>query len=221
MQWRMLGRRGARASWTIVGDPAQSSWPDTAEAEKAQEAALGKRPRRSYTLSTNYRNSAEIFELAGEVIQREFPELSLPDAVRRTGVEPSHVLVGASALAEGVVSAVRDLLPVVEGTIGVITTAGRVAEVEAWIGRIVPEERGDRVSVLSGLASKGLEYDAVVVVEPDAIAGESPVGVRTLYVVLTRATQRLVTVGTSQAWLGLRSSEPDPEPEPEPLDTLF
>jgi hypothetical protein len=221
MQWRMLGRRGARASWTIVGDPAQSSWPDAAEAEKAQELALGKRALRAYTLSTNYRNSAEIFELAGSVIQREFPDIRLPEAVRRTGAGPEHLVVGDGQLAEAVLAAVRDLLPAVEGTIGVITTGERQAEVEEWLAKLAAEERGDRVAVLTGLASKGLEFDAVIVVEPGAIASESPVGVRTLYVVLTRATQRLVTVGTDESWLGSPSvPEPALEPEPE-ADTLF
>ncbi|GAB3412156.1 HelD family protein [Flindersiella endophytica] len=221
MQWRMLGRRGARASWTIVGDPAQSSWPDAAEAAKAQEVALGKRPRRTFTLSTNYRNSAEIFELAGSVIEREFPEVKLPTAVRRTGQSPEHVVVGGEGELPGaVLAAVRELLPAVEGTIGVITTGSRQAEVEEWLAKLEASERGDRVAVLSGLASKGLEFDAVVVVEPGAIAGESPVGRRTLYVVLTRATQRLLTVGTSGTWLGSAAPEPEPEPEPE-ADTLF
>ena len=46
-----------------------------------------------------------------------------------------------------------------------------------------------------------MEYDGVLIVEPAAIVDESPVGVRTLYVALSRATQRLTTVATSQAWL--------------------
>src|SRR5699024_11500297 len=53
------------------------------------------------------------------------------------------------------------------------------------------------IRVLDGVHSKGLEFDGVVVVEPDHIIAESPTGWRTLYVVLTRATQRLTTVGTT------------------------
>ncbi len=55
--------------------------------------------------------------------------------------------------------------------------------------------------MLDGLDTKGLEFDAVVVVEPDAIVAESEAGWRTFYVVLTRATQLLTTVGTTQTWL--------------------
>jgi DNA helicase IV len=54
--------------------------------------------------------------------------------------------------------------------------------------------------VLEPLDTKGLEFDGVVVVEPDEVVGESEAGWRTLYVVLTRATQRVVTVGSSDAW---------------------
>ncbi len=64
----------------------------------------------------------------------------------------------------------------------------------------------DRLSFLSPLNAKGLEYDAVVVVAPDEIVAESPGGSRVLYVALTRPTQRLVTidVGASPgAWRAL------------------
>ncbi|HEY6738245.1 MAG TPA: ATP-binding domain-containing protein, partial [Actinopolymorphaceae bacterium] len=195
MQWRMLGRRGQRASWTIVGDPAQSSWPDAAEATRARDQALGKRTRRSFRLSTNYRNSAEIFEFARRVIGRESPDLEVPVAVRRTGVPPVHRIVGPDEMAGTVRGAVVDLLGAVEGTIGVVPPAARVTEVAGWAKGL-----DDRVLVLPPLATKGLEYDAVVVVEPQDIATENVVGVRTLYVVLTRATGRLVTVSTDDSW---------------------
>ena len=45
-----------------------------------------------------------------------------------------------------------------------------------------------------------MEYDGVVLVEPAAIRDESPVRRRTLYVALSRATQRLTTVGTDERW---------------------
>ena len=53
-----------------------------------------------------------------------------------------------------------------------------------------------RVAVLTGLDTKGLEFDGIVVVAPDEIEAESVTGRATLYVVLTRATQRMVTVTT-------------------------
>ncbi|NLE98509.1 MAG: AAA family ATPase, partial [Propionibacterium sp.] len=56
MQWRMLRRRGPQASWTVVGDPAQSSYPDHAETEKAMAEIIGRGQHRTFTLSTNYRS---------------------------------------------------------------------------------------------------------------------------------------------------------------------
>ena len=175
MQWRMLGRRGRHASWTIVADAAQSSWPDRAEAEQAQDAALGRRSRRTFQLSTNYRNSREIFELAATVIHREFPDLPLPQAVRSTGRIPEDVVVDETALAEEVRRRAAALLNEVDGTVGVIVPAARHGEATTWMA---PETgaAGERLVVTTGLASKGLEFDAVVLVEPAAIALESPVG---------------------------------------------
>ncbi|WP_020573569.1 HelD family protein [Actinopolymorpha alba] len=201
MQWRMLGRRGRHASWTIVGDPAQSAWPDIAEAAAARDAALTRGTRRTFHLSTNYRNSAEIFDLAAGVIRRELPDLPLPEAVRQTGHPPTHLVIEATRRADAVRATVETLLDEVEGTVGVIVPQAREAEVSGWLADLAAVH-GDRVAVATGLASKGLEYDAVAVVEPSEIASESPVGLRTLYVVLTRATQRLVTVGVDD-WLGI------------------
>ena len=57
----------------------------------------------------------------------------------------------------------------------------------------------ERVWFISPLEAKGLEYDAVVVVEPDKIIEEGPGGVRLLYVALTRPTQRLVTLDVGES----------------------
>src|SRR5205823_13554954 len=87
MQWRMVGRRGKYASWTVVGDPVQSSWPDPDEAASARDQAFGvKTTRRRFTLRTNYRNSAEIFDLAAKVVAGHAEADELPVAVRKTGV---------------------------------------------------------------------------------------------------------------------------------------
>ncbi|MFD2080364.1 UvrD/REP helicase N-terminal domain-containing protein [Actinopolymorpha cephalotaxi] len=207
MQWRMLGRRGRHASWTIVGDPAQSSWPDVAEAEAARDAALGARTRRTFHLDTNYRNSAEIFDLAAEVIATALPGVRLPRAVRETGHPPTHLTTGPDGRPEAVRAAVGELLDAVAGNIGVVVAGHRSDEAARWLAEL-GDDAAARVVVTTGLASKGLEYDGVVVVEPAEIAAESPVGVRTLYVVLTRATQRLVTVGADGGWRGADPARP-------------
>ncbi|MFE4694284.1 HelD family protein [Streptomyces sp. NPDC056749] len=189
MQWRMVGRRGRHATWTIVGDAAQSSWSDPDEAAAARDEALGNRPRRHFTLTVNYRNPAEIAELAAKVLALAMPGMESPAAVRSTGVEPRFETVRDGDLASTVREEARRLLTRVDGTVGVVVAMNRRAEARAWL-----EELGERVVALGSLEAKGLEYDATVVVSPAEIADESPAGLRVLYVALTRATQQLTVV---------------------------
>lgn len=194
MQWRMIGRRGRYASWTIVGDAAQSSWPERAETEAARDAALGRLPRQEFLMTTNYRNSAEIFDFASHFIRRLVPDADIPQAVRHTGIAPDHrVVPDPAAAVPDLVAELRDL---VAGTIGVIAPSGSVDPLRSSVG---PDPR---VSVVNALDCKGLEYDAVVIVSPDEILAESAMGERILYVALTRATQRLVTLARSAGWRG-------------------
>ena len=195
MQWRMIGRRGSYASWTVVGDPAQTAWSgDPAELDRARDRALGSRKRNSYALTTNYRNSSEIFEVAASVIRTIMPDLPLPRAVRSTGVDPVDVVVDAAALPGMVRELTEKQLADVDGTIGVITPVPRRDEMAGWVAGL-PE----RVQVVTALEAKGMEYDAVVLVEPGALTKDRS-GIRTLYVALSRATQRLTTIGTDPAW---------------------
>ncbi|MFC3577902.1 HelD family protein [Streptomyces yaanensis] len=212
MQWRMVGRRGRHATWTVVGDPAQSSWSDPDEAAEARDEALGTRPRRRFTLTVNYRNPAEIAELASKVLALAMPGSEAPSAVRSTGVEPRFVKTnhGQSArthkgqsvsasngrgavvpesLAQTVRQEAARLLDLVDGTVGVVVAMNRREEAARWLAGL-----GDRVVALGSLEAKGLEYDATIVVSPAEIADESPAGLRVLYVALTRATQQLTVV---------------------------
>ncbi|MFF3741539.1 HelD family protein [Streptomyces sp. NPDC002566] len=188
MQWRMVGRRGRQATWTVVGDPAQSSWSDPDEAAEARDEALGTRPRRRFQLTVNYRNPAEIAELAAKVLALAMPGAESPTAVRSTGVVPRFTAVSGD-LAETVRAEAARLLDRVDGTVGVVVAMNRREEAARWLAGL-----GDRVVALGSLEAKGLEYDATVVVSPAEIADESPAGLRVLYVALTRATQQLTVV---------------------------
>jgi DNA helicase IV len=197
MQWRMVGRRGRGATWTIVGDLAQSSWPDPAESAAAREAALGDKPRHDFHLSTNYRNSSEIYDFAAEYAERVGLNADLPDAVRSTGVYPAHLRV--DDLEAAVHEQLGELAGSLEGTVGIVVPAARVGEVTRWVSSW-SEYAGEtgsadsRIVVLTGLDTKGLEFDGIIVVEPQEIEDEAPTGKATLYVVYTRATQRMVTL---------------------------
>ncbi|MGY2701027.1 HelD family protein [Nocardioides sp. HB32] len=207
MQWRMVGRRGRTASWTIVGDPAQSSWPVPAEAAEARAAALEGKEIHEFHLSTNYRNSSEIYAFAAAYAQRVGLDADLPTAVRSTGVEP-QVVGGAADLESATRAAVAEVAAQVQGTVGIVVPVARRSEVNAWlaswpeladdapgaraaIDSSVTPSGEDRVVVLTGLDTKGLEFDGIVVVRPQEIEDESATGRATLYVVLTRATQLL------------------------------
>ncbi|MFF7183040.1 UvrD-helicase domain-containing protein [Streptomyces sp. NPDC008121] len=190
MQWRMVGRRGRHATWTVVGDPAQSSWSTPDEAAEARDEALGSRPRRRFELTVNYRNPAEIADLAAKVLALAMPGKESPRAVRSTGVEPRFVAVADKAEMAGTVrEEARRLLDRVDGTVGVVVAMNRREQAARWLAGL-----GDRVVALGSLEAKGLEYDATVVVSPAEIADESPAGLRVLYVALTRATQQLTVI---------------------------
>src|SRR5690606_29997139 len=162
MQWRMIGRRGRYASWTVVGDPVQSSWPKPEEADLAAADAFGKATRRRFALRTNYRNSAEIFALASRVVAEHADPDQLPEAVRHTGIEPDVREVDAESMADEVRRAAKELLAAVDGTVGVISAMDRVGTVEKWLAAM----SDDRLRVVGSLDAKGLEYDAVVLLEP-------------------------------------------------------
>ncbi|MCD0451157.1 AAA family ATPase [Actinocorallia sp. API 0066] len=229
MQWRMLGRRGRQATWTVVEDPAQSAWEDLDASRQAMNAALGiggdgggagpsrrpsrgqsrnrggrdrrgggartpRRPHHAFELTTNYRNSVEIAAVATRVLARAVPDAAPARAVRRTGYEAMvalHQDADRPALLHAARDAVVDLLGQVEGTIGVILPLGWPKE--TWD---VP----DRVQTLDVLEAKGLEFDAAVLVSPEEVAAQTPTGLRTLYVAVSRATQRLTVLTTDPTW---------------------
>jgi hypothetical protein len=191
MQWRMVGRRGRHASWTVVGDAAQASWPDPADAAAAREEAFGTQQRQRFHMGTNYRNAREIFDHAAEIVRCEVPDADIPAAVRETGVHPRLLPLGPDPLSSAR-RAVETLLDEVEGPVAVITPSAYAAVLAPLDG--AAGSGPARVHVVDPMSTKGLEYDATVIVDPDQITRESPGGVRVLYVALTRAAHRMTVL---------------------------
>jgi DNA helicase IV len=196
MQWRMIGRRARGATWTIVGDWAQSAWPNVAEIRRGLDDVLGKARVRTATLSTNYRTTTEIADLAAVVLRRIDPEAVAPEAVRSTGIEP--LWLQTSDVVAALDGAVGELLAQVSGTVGVVVPRALRSAVRAVVS-------DPRVAVVDTWQVKGLEYDGCVVLSPELVLTEAMskvAGLRTLYVALTRATQRLVVLSTEpREWL--------------------
>ena len=126
------------------------------------------------------------------------PELAL------CGYPPEDLLLRPAFL-QACAEELDALAAQVGGTIGVICPPSLKAEVQLFAmrdPRLAAFE--DRIIVVTALQAKGLEYDGVLVVSPDAIVAEAPGGARVLYVALTRATQRMVTLDVhTQAWHAL------------------
>jgi len=193
MQWRMLARRARGATWTVVGDWVQSAWPDVQEVRDALATVLGRSRLREVELTTNYRTSTEVAALAARLLARIDPALQAPAAVRSTGVEPLLLdgLLGDGKGLSALPAVITTLLGQVGGTVGVVAPHRLVEQVRA----VLPADA--RVSAVDPWQVKGLEYDGCIVLDPHGIVAESrhPVaGLRSLYVALTRATQRLVVV---------------------------
>ncbi|MGK5739232.1 HelD family protein [Micromonospora sp. URMC 103] len=199
MAWRLLMRRCPSRSMTIVGDVAQTgaltgtpSWQDALKPYVADRWRLTE-------LTVSYRTPAEIMAVAADLLTEIDPTLSPPRSVRESGVPPWDRSVPAGRLgAELVDAAAREAAGLDEGRLGVIVPAGLVDDLGMALTAALPEatvgehpELESRVVVLTVAQAKGLEFDSVLVVDPDRIVAESPRGRSDLYVALTRATQRL------------------------------
>ncbi|MDI6103503.1 ATP-binding domain-containing protein [Actinoplanes sp. NEAU-A12] len=183
MAWRLLMRRCPSRSMTVVGDLAQTgslggcvSWGQVLSPYVADRWRLAE-------LTVSYRTPAEIMAYAGRLLADADPPIDLPRPVRSTGVEPREEVGDAARLAELVGEAGA-------GSLAVIVPRGRRAKVAAALPGL-GQDLEEPAVLLTVTQAKGLEFDTVVLVDPELIRAESPRGVSDLYVALTRATQRL------------------------------
>jgi DNA helicase IV len=200
MAWRMLLRRCPTRSMTVVGDIAQTSasWGAPSWADVFDAIAPGR--WRSVELTVNYRTPAEVMEVAADVLHAVDPNATTPTSVRETGLRPTAMQVDRATLAKAVAEvAETEVATAAGGTVGVLVPTGLLTDVrEAVMERLPDETSGEPleapVTVLSVHAAKGLEFDNVVLVEPELIASTGVNGLRDLYVAMTRPTQRLTVV---------------------------
>jgi len=209
MQWRVVARRCTIGSMTVVGDLGQASRPGAIRSwdEALAHLPVRRRPRMAQ-LTVNYRTPAEIMDVASGVLAVTDPGTDPPRSVRSAGTAPRVRRCGAAELVDDVVSSVADARrDLGEGTIAVIAPDPLVAALQAALGiRTRGTDLLDApVGLFTATEAKGLEFDAVVLVEPAQVAGPTTAGLRGLYVALTRATRLLTVVHSEDLPAGLRS----------------
>ncbi|WP_340561995.1 RNA polymerase recycling motor ATPase HelR [Streptomyces sp. GSL17-111] len=175
-EWRMLLLRCPSRSFTVVGDRAQAR-RGFSESWRERLGRLGFDRIDVASLRVNYRTPQEVMAEAEPVIRAVLPDANVPTSVRRSGVPVVH-------------GDVTELGPLLAEWL-----AGHAEGTACVIGdptfRATP-----RVRSLTPELAKGLEFDLVVLVEPEAF-GEGVAGTVDRYVAMTRATRRLVVLSRS------------------------
>jgi hypothetical protein len=175
-EWQMLLLRCPSRSFTVVGDRAQArhgfteSWPERLRRVGLDRVSLA-------TLSINYRTPEEVMAEAEPVIRAVLPDANVPAAIRRSGIPVGH-------------GPARDLGPILDAWLA--AHADGIAVVIGDPGfRSTP-----RVRSLTPELAKGLEFDLVVLIDPQTW-GTGIEGAVDRYVAMTRATQQLVILTSS------------------------
>jgi superfamily I DNA/RNA helicase len=179
-EWQMLLSRCPSRSFTIVGDRAQARHGFT-ESWQERLARIGLDRVDVASLTINYRTPEEVMAEAEPVIRAAIPDANVPTSIRSTGFPVEH---GSASDLSGILD--TWLAAHAEGIACVITTED-----------VDPGRSGatSRVRWLAPELSKGLEFDLVVLIDPESF-GTGIEGAVDRYVAMTRATQRLVILTT-------------------------
>jgi superfamily I DNA/RNA helicase len=175
-EWQMLLLRCPSRSFTIVGDRAQArhgfaeSWPERLERVGFDQVSLA-------SLSINYRTPEEVMAEAEPVIRSVLPDANVPTSIRSTGVPVVH-------------GSASDL-----GSILDTWLAAHADGIACIIGDPAFQATS-RIRSLTPELSKGLEFDLVVLIDPESF-GTGIEGAVDRYVAMTRATQQLVVLPSS------------------------
>nr|WP_313774530.1 RNA polymerase recycling motor ATPase HelR [Mycobacterium sp.] len=171
MDWRVLMRRCPARSFTIVGDLAQRRSEAGARSWDSMMAPYVPGRWAYRPLTVNYRTPAEIMAVAAGVLTEFAPGTKPPESVRSCGVAPWSKKVTEDELD----TAIKEFVEQESARVGTSVVIGPLG---------VP-------GTVPASLTKGLEFDAVLVVAPERIIADGPRGAAELYVALTRATQRL------------------------------
>ncbi|WP_034266392.1 HelD family protein [Actinospica robiniae] len=221
MQLRAVARRCTTGSVTVLGDIAQATTPWATGSWEAALEHLGKSEAVIEELTQGFRVPRQVIEYAARLLPTIAPHLAPPTSVRQQGGGLDVLGVeGEAELEEWLLDSVRSALAD-EGSVGVITADAALNAVAASLDRAgiaysrldqeaeeedevadpAPEQGADaetaRLVLVPASLAKGLEYDQVIVLEPTTIAEaehDEVLGLRRLYVVLTRAVTRLVVL---------------------------
>jgi superfamily I DNA/RNA helicase len=189
-EWQMLLLRCPPRSFTIVGDRAQARHGFT-ESWQERLKRLGFDRIHQATLSINYRTPEEVMAEAEPVIRAVLPDANVPVSIRSSGIPVRHgraAELGAildswlAAHAEGIACVIGDPLFLKNAALN--TAQENAAEATSRVRWLTPE------------LSKGLEFDLVILIDPEAF-GQGIEGAVDRYVAMTRATQQLVILTSS------------------------
>jgi DNA helicase IV len=218
MQARMLARRVPSGSLTILGDIAQGtgpwgrdSWEDLLQHLPAPDGF------RIDELRLGYRAPGRVLEVASRLLPAIAPDLQPTESIRPGRSEPRFVDVAGGDVAA---AAAREAVDLARAwtSVAVIVPAALHDDVAAALaaagtdlGDAEREGLDHAVTLVPAVTAKGLEFDAVVVVEPARLvedAATSPrAGLRLLYIALTRPTQHLSVVHAEPLPAPLRADE--------------
>ncbi|MCI1637821.1 MAG: AAA family ATPase [Bifidobacterium crudilactis] len=220
MDWRMLIRRCPSRSFTIVGDVAQtSSLGGSRSWERTMDRLFGNDGWDLNELTINYRNPREVSDLASSFAQSEGLYISTVNAVRELPQSVRHLHVDdieglLTTTCDEVASMASEYLSQDgSGRIAVITDSELLPRLQSALQPFLKERLGEheytrlasqnrwnrQINLCDALEVKGMEYDAVVLVQPGSISANAAsrlVAASDLYVAMTRPTQSLVIIRT-------------------------
>jgi DNA helicase IV len=200
MQFRMVARRTPSGSRTILGDLAQATGPWTYESwDELLEHLPSRVPTVEEELTLGYRAPGRVLDFASRLLPVAAPAIAPTTSIRAGRSDPRVLRTSHSDLLRQAVDEAVELSHqhALVALIAAVEQAPAVAEFvsrDTRFGLIDADGMTRPITVVPAPDAKGLEFDAVVVMEPAAIAGSDRRGLRLLYVAMTRPIQHLSIV---------------------------